>query len=154
MATTVHYILSPQFFLIRYQQLHPTEQELEDYQLENVRMAPRSSFFEPGSSLPRNLRARLLRRILDTLLRTPLHHPRRGGTSSTGEDELPLPGELLTVAIPAPMRIIAAIRCCHGKDQSWPVLLSLWRRRILLARVHVGDASQLPNSGNTTGTTP
>ena len=78
MATTVHYILSPQFFLIRYQQLHPTEQELEDYQLENVRMAPRSSFFEPGSSLPRNLRARLLRRILDTLLQTPLHHPRRG----------------------------------------------------------------------------
>ena len=43
-----------------------------------VRMAPRSSSFEAGSSLPRNLCARLLRHMLDALLRTPLHHPRRG----------------------------------------------------------------------------
>ena len=41
-------------------------------------MAPRSSSFEAGSSLPRNLRARLLRRMLDALFRTPLQHPRRG----------------------------------------------------------------------------
>jgi len=41
-------------------------------------MAPRSSYFEAGSSLPRNLRARLLRRMLDALLQTPLQHPRRG----------------------------------------------------------------------------
>jgi len=130
----------------------------KEHEITRVRMAPRSSSFEAGSSLPRNLCARLLRRMLDALLWGPLHHPRCGRGFFNREDDVaaatPLPGELLTVAIPAPMRIIAAIRCCHGKDQSWPVLLSLWRRRILLARVHVGDASQLPNSGNTTGTTP
>ena len=46
-------------------------------------MAPRSSSFDAASSLPRHLRARLLRRMLDTLLRTPLHHPRRGRGSYT-----------------------------------------------------------------------
>ena len=55
-----------------------TEQEERITSLTRVRMAPRSSSFEAGSSLPRNLCARLLRHMLDALLRTPLHHPRRG----------------------------------------------------------------------------
>ena len=46
-------------------------------------MAPRSSSFDAASSLPRHLRARLLRRMVDALLRTPLHHPRRGRGSYT-----------------------------------------------------------------------
>ena len=57
--------------------LDTTEQEERITSLTRVRMAPRSSSFEAGSSLPRNLHARLLRRLLDAHLQAPVRHPRR-----------------------------------------------------------------------------
>jgi len=45
------------------------------------------------------------------------------GASTTREEDvaaaLPLHGELLTTATPAPTQIIAAIRWCYREDQSW-----------------------------------
>ena len=60
----------------RYQHL-TTEQEERITSLTRVRMAPHSSSFEAGSSLPRNLRACLLRCLLDALLQAPVCQPRR-----------------------------------------------------------------------------
>ena len=66
-VTTCHQHLAPD----------TTEQEERITSLTRVRMAPRSSSFEAGSSLPRNLCARLLRCLLDALLQAPVCQPRR-----------------------------------------------------------------------------
>jgi len=94
-TTTIHYILVYHFyFLTHYQQLHPTEQELEDYQLEKewpldhllLKLALRSQ----GTYVRDSFVC-----MLDALLRGPLHHPRCGRGFFNR-------GELLTAATPAP----------------------------------------------------
>ena len=97
-TTTIHYILVYHFyFLTHYQQLHPTEQELEDYQLEKewpldhllLKLALRSQ----GTYVRDSFVC-----MLDALLRTPLNTLDVAGASTTGEEDVaaatPLHGEL------------------------------------------------------------
>ena len=125
--------------------------------------------FEAGSSLPRNLRARLLPRLLDAILRALVHHTRRGRhffnhggrrrrcpkSCSGRQRQLQHRRESSRSFGDAPRASTGRTRHGDGVLPSpWPLVLSMRQRWFFFIGVHAGNAAKFSNSGHAAGIPP